>query len=77
MVVGHASRFRERFPDWDRYAISGFYTAPDEEVDAPCGCRLVRLAEIVVFGRTDIERAGIEIVPTIRTPHVTGEGDLR
>ena len=72
-----SSRFRERFPGWGLYGISAFYAASDEEVDALCGSRLVRFAEIVVFVRADLERAGVEIVPTFRTPHVTiGHADL-
>ncbi|MFN0092130.1 MAG: hypothetical protein ACKVWR_17970 [Acidimicrobiales bacterium] len=36
-----------------------------------CQARLVRFDTVVVFGRRDLEAAGVEIVPTFRTPHVT------
>jgi hypothetical protein len=41
------------------------------EVDALCGVRLVRFATAAIFRRADLEQAGIEVVPTFRTPHVT------
>jgi hypothetical protein len=71
LLADDASNFHERFSGWGRYGISAFYAASDEEVDALCGSRLVRFAAVVVFRRTDLERIGIEIVPTFRTPHVT------
>ena len=71
LLAEDAQLFHERFSGWGRYGISAFYAANDEEVDALCGSRLVRFAEVVVFRRADLERIGIEIVPTFRTPHVT------
>jgi hypothetical protein len=71
LLAEDAGHFHERFSEWGRYGISAFYAASDEEVDALCGSRLVRFAEVVVFRRADLERVGIEIVPTFRTPHVT------
>lgn len=71
VVAEDASRFRERFPDWDRYGISAFHAASDEEIDALCQARLVRFETILVFRRIDLEAVGVEIVPTFRTPHVT------
>ena len=71
LLVEDASRFRERFPAWGRFGVSAFHASTSEEIDALCGSRLVRFDEIVVFRRTDLEDAGVEIVPTFRTPHVT------
>lgn len=71
LIAEDAARFHERFRDWGRYGISAFYASSEEEVDALCGSRLVRFADVVVFRRADLEQVGIEIVPTFRTPHVT------
>ena len=43
----------------------------EDEIDAICQTRLVRFEVIVVFERAALESAGIEVVPTFRTPHVT------
>lgn len=71
LLIEDAERFRARFAGWDRYGISAFYAASDGEVDVLCQARLVRFDTVVVFHRHDLEAAGIEIVPTFRTPHVT------
>lgn len=71
LLAEDASRFRERFPAWDRYGVSAFYASSSDEVDALCGSRLMRFDQVAVFRRHDLERAGVEIVPTFRTPHVT------
>ena len=71
VLIDDASRFHERFPAWGRFGISAFYAASEDEVDALCQARLVRFADVAVFHRTDLERRGVEIVPTFRTPHVT------
>jgi hypothetical protein len=66
-----AERFHERFAEWGRYGISAFYASDSQEIDALCESRLVRFEVVVVFRRTDLETAGVDIVPTFRTPHVT------
>lgn len=71
VLTEDAIRFHERFDEWGRYGISAFVAASDREVEALCESRLVRFREVVVFRRIDLERAGVEIVPTFRTPHVT------
>ena len=71
LLAEDAQLFHERFSEWGRYGISAFYAANEVEIDALCSSRLVRFADIVVFRRSDLERAGVEIVPTFRTPHVT------
>lgn len=71
LLVEDAERFRARFAGWDRYGISAFYAASDDEVDALCQSRLVRFDTVVVFRREDLLSAGVEVVPTFRTPHVT------
>lgn len=71
IIIGDAERFLERFPDWQRFGISAFYAATEEEIDALCGGRLLQFETVAVFRRVALEAAGIEIVPTFRTPHVT------
>ncbi len=71
LLAEDASRFRERFPDWERFGVSGFLAADDGEIDALCEVRLVQFGTVAVFRRSDLERAGVEVVPTFRTPHVT------
>jgi hypothetical protein len=71
LMMEDAERFHARFADWGRHGISAFYAASDDEVDALCQARLVRFDTVVVFGRRDLETAGVDIVPTFRTPHVT------
>jgi hypothetical protein len=66
-----ARRFRRRFPDWDRYGVSGFVARDAGEVDALCETRLVEWPSVRTFRRSALEAAGIEVVPTFRTPHVT------
>ena len=71
LLAEDASRFHERFPDWDRFGISAFEADSDAEIDVVCQTRLVRFPTVVVFEREALERAGIDVVPTFRRPHVT------
>jgi hypothetical protein len=71
LLAEDAPRFHERFPDWGRYGISAFEADNDAEIDAVCQTRLVRFATVVVFERNVLDRAGVQIVPTFRRPHVT------
>ena len=66
-----ARRFRRRFPDWNRYGLSGFVARDAGEVDALCETRLIEWTRVRTFRRLALEAAGIEVVPTFRTPHVT------
>jgi hypothetical protein len=71
VIEPDAIRFHRRFASWDRYGVSAFLARDDGEVDALCETRLRQWATAVVFTRADLDAAGIEIVPTFRTPHVT------
>jgi hypothetical protein len=71
LLAEDATRFHERFSEWGRFGISAFYAASDEEIDAICQTRLIRFPLVVLFRRVDLELAGIQVVPTFRTPHVT------
>jgi hypothetical protein len=71
MLATDAGRFFRRFGAWGRYGVSAFLAADDNEVDVLCETRLEGFPEIVIFTRTDLEAAGVEVVPTFRHPHVT------
>lgn len=71
LLAEDASRFHERFSEWGRYGISAFHATNEAEIDAICQTRLVRFATVAVFRRAALEDAGVEVVPTFRTPHVT------
>jgi len=58
-------------PDWGRFGISAFEADSDAEIDVVCQTRLVRFPTVVVFERSMLERAGVDVVPTFRRPHVT------
>jgi hypothetical protein len=66
-----ALRFFRRYRTWGRYGVSAFSAVDEPEVEAICETRLERFEMVVLYDRPDLERAGIEIVPTIRRPHVT------
>ena len=71
MLTADARRFRRRFLDWNRYGVSGFVARDAGEVDALCETRLIEWTRVRTFRRSALEAAGIEVVPTFRTPHVT------
>ncbi len=71
MLTADARRFRRRFPDWNRFGVSGFLARDAAEVDALCETRLIEWTRVRTFRREALEAAGIEVVPTFRTPHVT------
>ena len=66
-----ARRFRRRFVGWDRFGVSALVATNDAEVLTLCESRLERFPLVVVYRRLDLETAGLEVVPTFRTPHVT------
>lgn len=66
-----AKRFQRRFSAWGRYGVSAFLAADDAEIDALCETKLLQWATAVVFRRADLEAAGVDVVATFRTPHVT------
>lgn len=71
LLSADAARFSRRYPKWDRTGVSGFYARDDDEVGALCQTKMVNFESIIVFAREDLERNGIEVVGTFRTPHVT------
>jgi hypothetical protein len=71
LLHADAARFSRRFPEWDRAGVSGYYARDENEVGALCQTKLVNFETVVVFARADLERSGIDVVGTFRTPHVT------
>jgi hypothetical protein len=67
-----ARSFLRRFPDWGRYGLSAYYARDDAEVDDLAGDQLERFPALAVFELAPLMDAGFELVPTFRTPHVTG-----
>jgi hypothetical protein len=63
--------FLRRFPAWGRYGLSAYHANGETEIDLLCRVELVRFPVIVVFTRSALESAGVEVVPTFHRPHVT------
>jgi hypothetical protein len=70
-LAADARRFRSRFPGWRRFGVSGFVCEDADGADLLCKDQFQRYAEVRVFHRAGLEAAGVEVVPTFRTPHVT------
>ena len=66
-----ALRFARRFSTWKKFGVSGFYAADAIEIDALTETKLHQFNTQVVFQRRQLENAGIQVVGTFRTPHVT------
>jgi hypothetical protein len=66
-----ALRFARRFAAWNRFGISGFCAADSTEVAALGETKLHQFAVLVVFQKYRLESAGIAVIGTFRTPHVT------
>lgn len=71
VLEADARRFHRRFASWGRYGVSAFLAESNAEVDALCETKLRQWPTAVVFRRSALEAAGVEVVPTFRTPHVT------
>ncbi len=68
MLAADATNFFDRFVDFGRLGISAFYASQTAEVDALCETKLSQFATVAIFERAEVEDAGIEIIPTFRTP---------
>ncbi|MGH3841680.1 MAG: hypothetical protein ACRDS0_09600 [Pseudonocardiaceae bacterium] len=66
-----AEAFRRRFADWGRWGLSAFYARNDAEVDDLGSDQLERFSLLGCYRVVDLQKAGFEIWPTFRTPHVT------
>lgn len=78
LLRADAERFGRRYPEWDRAGVSGYYARDENEVDALCQTKMINFETVVVFAIGDLERNGIDVVGTFRTPHVTlAAGDIQ
>jgi hypothetical protein len=68
--IRQAELFRRRFQRWGRYGLSAFYARSEDEV-LDLGDRLNAFETLFVYRLDDVRRAGFEVVPTYRSPHVT------
>lgn len=66
-----ATAFRRRFPDWGRYGLSAYYAEDDAAVDDLASDLLERFPFLVVYEVVALLDAGLEVVATFRSPHVT------
>lgn len=71
VLMQDAERMTRRYPLWRLTGISGYAAADGEEIDALCQTKLVHFERVVVFERAQLEAAGVQVIPTFRTPHVT------
>jgi hypothetical protein len=63
--------FRRRFSDWRRWGLSAFYARNDAEVDDLGSDQLERFSLLSCYRVVDLQKAGFEIWPIFRMPHVT------
>jgi hypothetical protein len=66
-----AEAFRRRFSEGGRWGLSAFYARNDAEVDDLGADQLERFSLLGCYRVVDLRKAGFEIWPTFRTPHVT------
>lgn len=66
-----AEAFRDRFPDWARYGISAYFARSDAEIDDLAADQLERFPSLLILSHVELVRAGFDVVPTFRSPHVT------
>jgi hypothetical protein len=66
-----ASLVSERYPTWELTGVSSFHARNSQEVAVLCETKLDRFAVVFTFRRADLESAGVQILATYRTPHVT------
>jgi hypothetical protein len=69
--IRQAELFRRRFERWGRYGLSAFYARSDDEVLDLGEDRLEAFETLFVYSLADVLRAGFDVVPTYRSPHVT------
>lgn len=66
-----ALAFRRRFADWPGYGVSGFYAVTEEGIDDLARDLLQRFRLLRIYDPGRLVAAGLELLPTFRTPHVT------
>ncbi len=66
-----AQDFFDRYPAWGRFGLSAYYAEDDAAVDDLASDLLERFEELHVYPLASLLAAGLEVVATFRTPHVT------
>lgn len=66
-----AGAFRRRWPDWDRFGLSAYFAEDDDAIADLAADQLERFPGLRIYRAGDLVAAGIEVVPTFRSPHVT------
>ena len=70
--ASHAAlEFHRRFSDWGRHGLSAYYATSDAELDILAAGVLERFPVLLVYRYALLVEAGIEVVATFRSPHVT------
>ena len=66
-----AQDFFDRYQAWGRFGLSAYYVDDDAGIDDLASDLLERFAELLVYQLATLTEAGLEVVATFRTPHVT------
>lgn len=66
-----AEGFLRRWPDWQRYGLSAYYAEDDDAIADLAADQLERFPLLRVYDPAALIGAGLEVVPTFRSPHVT------
>lgn len=67
-----ATIFRDHWPEWNHYGVSGTYAADDTEADALMNSApLERFPKVAFYDPSLLIGAGVSIHPTFRRPHLT------
>lgn len=63
--------FLRRWPDWQRYGLSTYFAEDDDAVADLAADQLKRFPLLRLYDPAVLTAAGLEVVPTFRSPHVT------
>lgn len=66
-----AESFRRRWPDWQRFGLSAYFAEDEDAIADLAADPLERFPVLRIYRAGDLVAAGIEVVPTFRSPHVT------
>lgn len=66
-----AEAFLHRWPDWERFGLSAYYAEDEDAIVDLASDQLERFPMLHVYSADALVAAGIEVVPTFRSPHVT------
>lgn len=66
-----AEDFLRRWPAWHRYGLSAYYAEDDDAVADLASDQLERFPLLRLYRPEALTSAGIDVVPTFRSPHLT------